>query len=366
MKMMHKTMLALLFSVASVPALAQVTPSPGLLYSSTTFSLAGTGYQQSGGITALGDLYGNVKLNGVEMWYAVAGGQLTMTPAAQASNMLFGGNAAGQTLLRSTAADGTLHVQLKSGNTLVSLDMPGQVGWNGYINAAGQVAFATDFVDSQTQVRTSQAYLYDPASGITSLGTLGGTGSGVAGINDQGVIVGSAKTAAGIDHGYIYQNGVMQDLTPKSSGIYMKGINNAGQIAYSIHNPNAITLPDFRAYRTGGGTSGAIRSMSEAIDIDAKGHVLGLHFDGMSPVLNINGNTYMLPDLVDGMEGWTDLRVYAMNDAGQIAAGRCDSVFCEVIRLDPISAVPEPATYGMLLGGLAFMACIRKRRQRQS
>ncbi|MDO8047179.1 PEP-CTERM sorting domain-containing protein [Janthinobacterium sp. SUN211] len=369
MKPMHKTLCFLLLSAATTTAFAQILPAPAPIFSSTTFALPSTGRLQWGGITALGELYGYVQLNGVDMWYGTSGSAVTAVPAAQATNMLRGGNIAGDLLLRSTAADGTLHMQLQSGNTLTSLDIPGQVSWTGQVNASGKVAFGATVVDSQTKVSSTNAYLYDSASGITPLGTLGGAWSSVSAINDHGVIVGNSSTASGKQHGYIYENGVMRDITPtiRDAEVKMRGINNAGEIVFNQYFPNAPWPVPYRAFKMVDGSWSGINSMSEALGIDGKGNVVGISLSGAESIINMNGNTYMLADLVDGMEGWRNLQVNGINEAGQIAASRCNDRFCEVIRLDPLSAVPEPETYGMLLGGLALLGFVsRKRRQRQA
>ncbi|MGX9772518.1 PEP-CTERM sorting domain-containing protein [Janthinobacterium aestuarii] len=367
MKPMRKILCSLLLSVATTTAFAQILPAPAPIFSSTTFTLPSTGYLQWGGITALGELYGNVRLGGVDMWYGTSGSAVTVMSVAQGSSMIRGGNAAGDLLLRSTAADGTPRMQLQSGNTLTSLDIPGQVSWNGQINASGKVAFSVTVVDSQTKVSSTNAYLYDSASGITSLGSLGGAWTGVSAINDHGIIVGNAMTASGQQHGYVYENGVMRDVTPSVRGadVIMQGINNAGEIVFNQYFPTSPWPAPYRAFMMVDGNWRGINSMSEALGIDGKGNVVGISFSGAESVFHMNGNTYMLADLVDGMEGWSNLQVNAMNEAGQIAASRCNDRFCEVIRLDPLSAVPEPATYGMLLGGLVLLSFVGRRRQQR-
>ncbi|MDO8632137.1 MAG: hypothetical protein Q7R41_16760 [Phycisphaerales bacterium] len=47
---------------------------------------------------------------------------------------------------------------------------------------------------------------------IIDLGTLGGATSVALGVNDQGQVVGSADTAQGLRHAYLWENGVMIDL----------------------------------------------------------------------------------------------------------------------------------------------------------
>ena len=80
---------------------------------------------------------------------------------------------------------------------------------------------------------------------MTDLGTLGGPDSWVYGngINNAGEVVGGADTATGAYHGFLYTNGLMQDLNsliPADSGweiLDAKGINDTGQIAATGINP---------------------------------------------------------------------------------------------------------------------------------
>jgi probable HAF family extracellular repeat protein len=66
---------------------------------------------------------------------------------------------------------------------------------------------------------------------VIDLGTLGGKSSGAFAINANGQITGTARTAAGHQHAFLYQNGTMQDLGTlggkSSAGL---AINIKGQI----------------------------------------------------------------------------------------------------------------------------------------
>ena len=79
------------------------------------------------------------------------------------------------------------------------------------------------------------AILWDKGK-ITNLGTLGRRYSYAYDINNKGQVVGEVKTKKGIQHAFLWQNGVMKDLNtliPASSGwklLYATDINNKGQI----------------------------------------------------------------------------------------------------------------------------------------
>ena len=70
---------------------------------------------------------------------------------------------------------------------------------------------------------------------MTDLGTLGGTHSFAAAINDAGQVVGNSDIPGnGIPHAFLYSGGTMTDLNDLVPAgvtvIYATGINAAGQI----------------------------------------------------------------------------------------------------------------------------------------
>jgi probable HAF family extracellular repeat protein len=68
-----------------------------------------------------------------------------------------------------------------------------------------------------------------------------------------------------------------------------------------------------------------------------------------------------LNSLIDPANGWQIVSAKDINDAQQILATACRMGECTTVRLDLISAVPEPKVWGMLLAGLALMASRRHR-----
>ena len=67
---------------------------------------------------------------------------------------------------------------------------------------------------------------------ITDLGTLGGTSSEAAGLNNLGEVVGTSTTATGVSHAFLYRNGLMFDLgtLPGGSDSHATAINDRGDI----------------------------------------------------------------------------------------------------------------------------------------
>ena len=97
------------------------------------------------------------------------------------------------------------------------------------INENGQIA-------GQSSTGTqNHAYLYTDGS-MLDLGTIGGTSSTALGLDDLGRVVGYGYTADYKKHAFVYSDGAMQDLNdliPTGTGWVLeeaRGINNNGQI----------------------------------------------------------------------------------------------------------------------------------------
>ncbi len=81
------------------------------------------------------------------------------------------------------------------------------------------------------------AFLWDPATGMQDLGTLGGGFSFGMGINDSGQVTGVSTTASGLAHAFLWDGTGMLDLNdlivPGSGWTLLEAghaINDAGQI----------------------------------------------------------------------------------------------------------------------------------------
>jgi len=78
---------------------------------------------------------------------------------------------------------------------------------------------------------------------IQAIGTLGGLESSARGINNHGQVVGDSSVPQGGFHGYLWENGVMTDITPTPEpNVFAAAgrINDAGQI--TVSKPGGVFL----------------------------------------------------------------------------------------------------------------------------
>lgn len=216
------------------------------------------------------------------------------------------------------SAGGSERAFIRTNDVVTILGTLGGDSSLGYgINSSGQVT-------GGAQLANGQARAFITINGVmTNLGTLGGDYSLGMGINDSGQVTGAASlTMGGLPHAFVSTNGVMSDLGSFAGGYsYGTAINNSGQVV------------------------GA--SFTEGWQQRA--------------FVTINGVMTDLNSLVTLEDGIALTDAVGINDAGQIVANANGRAYL----LTPVTAVPEPESYAMMLVGLGVVcASVRRRKQR--
>jgi probable HAF family extracellular repeat protein len=155
-------------------------------------------------------------------------------------------------------------------------------GLAGAVNNAGQIIGNSEAGD----LSVLHGFLHSgtgPLTAADDIGTLGGSSSSARGINDQGVVVGSASLPNRAVHGFLLRSGRMTDLgtlSPDSSG-------NSGALAINAAN-------------------------------DVVGNSETSGFDIHAVLWKVGGTIVDLNTLIDPSAGWVLNSATSINAAGQI------------------------------------------------
>src|SRR5262249_14466394 len=166
---------------------------------------------------------------------------------------------------------------------------------------------------------------------VTDLGTLSGTYSHAADVNELGQVVGYAATADGFSHAFLWENGTMIDLgTLGGGGTNAQGINDLGQVVGVWYLPDNVTRHAFLVNPQGGvwfqdsdldGRNDFMIDLgvlngsfySEATDVNNAGQVVG-ESDGHAFLWDAaNGMTDLGTPL-----GFTESSAAGINETGQV------------------------------------------------
>jgi probable HAF family extracellular repeat protein len=356
---------ALAASLLSAPPLALADPR----YAVTTVAGAGS---WANDLNNAGQVVGYLQTGSASHAFVYTSGVLndigTLGGNDSGANAI---NDLGQVVGNSSTAGGAFSGFLYSGGVMTALNAAPYMQAFG-INNSGTIVGSMFVTTPEDSYR--HAYTLTPGGTLTDLGTLSyGDGSVGIAINSSGVVVGAAANMFNGAPNYpedpfIYQGGVMTGLGnlggPWSAAL---SVNDLGQVVGYLGidslpgNPGE--LYPTTAFLYAGGTMNIIGGLftdgvSIASDINNLGQVVGSARGpdgGLSHAfLYENGVLTDLNALIDPASGWTITDAAAINDVQQIAATACRAGVCQAIRLDLVSAVPEPSMFALMAGGLAL------------
>jgi probable HAF family extracellular repeat protein len=203
---------------------------------------------------------------------------------------------------------------------------------------------------------SSRGFIWEQATGMRSLPTLGGRSGAAYGINNAGSIVGTADTANSAAHAFILSGGTMTDLGTLSGGgtsVAYKINDGAMVVGYSTLASNSASVP-FHGFiwssATGmldmGTLGGSSRSIAYAIN--SAGQAVG--WSEITPSVNhafiytSASGMLDLNDLSPG-SGWTFTEARGINDRGQIVGfGTNPSGKTHAFLLTPDNVGPAPCS----------------------
>lgn len=198
------------------------------------------GYGAVDDINVVGDVVGQVQFNYQPRAFIYQAGESRFLNGLNGytSSRAYAINAHGLVSGTAQVASGKTHAVIWQNDVPMDLGtLPDDGSSYGLdINDAGQVV---GYSRSASYPFRSTPVLWQ-TGGILSLGSLGGTGGIAKTINNHGQVVGYAYTAKGIQHPFLWQDGVMTDLAPVLQGLCPElatcgrgmavSINDAGQI----------------------------------------------------------------------------------------------------------------------------------------
>jgi probable HAF family extracellular repeat protein len=293
-------------------------------------------------------------------------------------------NDAGQVVGGASTLTGESHAFVFSGGTLHDLGTLGGNGSVAYdINNHGVIVGTSDSAGAPNSYYR-EAFRYEGGT-MTGLGTLpGGAGSDAFAINNHGLIGGASYQGEITVPEYPYYavlfkgGGVVPIGAPDLGDSAIYGLNDLGQAVGGIPTSTITHASHAFLYEHGVVTDIGFldAGFDDAIawDINKLGQVVGTSAVVLSAdyygyhgfLYDKDGGMIDLNTLIDPASGWVITDASGINGSQQIAATACRGGVigdCYAVRLDLVSAVPEPGSWAMLVFGLGAIGLRRVRRQ---
>lgn len=203
-----------------------------------------------------------------------------------------------------------------------------------FINERGQIAgwsFTDTTVNPTTGMPTIDPFLWDKTAGMIDLGTLGGTFGETFALNNRGQVVGSSSAAGDAEcRAFLWDKTAgMRDLgTLGGEGAVAIALNDAGDVVGQAGLPGSVTCNQWpvHAFLWRKGVMSDLGTLdgipfSAALSINAKGQIVGNVGDAVLATLWEGGGPLVdLNTLIPSNPGLTLFNALSINDRGEIAA----------------------------------------------
>jgi probable HAF family extracellular repeat protein len=335
-------------------------------------------------INRYGDVVGSVTSGGLTRAFAYTGSSYAELGTLGGLNSFANAiNDYGQVVGGASTVSGDSHAFVYYSGALHDLGTlggTGSVAWD--INNHGTIVGSA----GSTGTYFSEAFRYEGGA-MTGLGTLpGGAGSDAYAINNKGLIGGSSYQGEITVPEYPFyavrfRGGMVDPIgAPDLGNSAIYALNDLGQTVGGIPTSSLIHASHAFLYEGGVitdlGTLDPTFDDSIARDINKLGQIVGTSavllssefygyhgflYDGAGGMVDLN-------TLIDPASGWVITDASGINGAQQIAATACRGGAmgdCYAVRLDLVSAVPEPGSWAMLAFGLGVLGLRRMRRPYQ-
>ena len=160
---------------------------------------------------------------------------------------------------------------------------------------------------------------------ITDIGSLGGYQTIGRSINDAGHIVGSAMTAAGSVHAFVYTPGIgIEDKWEDSGCSWFDSINTYGEMVGWSYNTIKLCDQEDVVWQGSFGPDTYVRAMNNHAQVVGVGRLAGSN-ERHAWILDQYMNMHDLNDVLEAQNaqiwaGWTIVEAYDINDVGVIIA----------------------------------------------
>lgn len=278
--------------------------------------------------------------------FLYSGGSMQDLDTLSGDSHAFGINSLGQAVGYSTTSTGNDHAVLYNGGVqdLGTLGGPASHAYG--INTIGTIVGDADLASGSTH-----AFVRTAANGtLTDIGTLGGDFSSASAINELGHVVGLAYVNSTDDHAFIWTaTGGMKDLgiLPSTTDSEAYAVNLKDQVVGTSEN---VGSPAHGFLYSNGVMQdvGTLGGDTAPAGINDLGQVVGASYlaDGVTQdaFLYDSNGIHDLNKLIDATSGWQLQNANAINNEGDIVGAGFINGDQHAFLLVPTTPVPEPAS----------------------